>query len=88
MLITEPFLADQNCIMTQTLKQLCSISRMCDGHIQNDASVDEIDVMLEVKPTPSGSAFSQTGRKIYTKISADECERIGFSHRLALNADP
>ena len=35
-----------------------------------------------------GSAFSQTGRKIYTKISADQCERIGFSHRLALNADP
>ena len=35
-----------------------------------------------------GSAFSQTGRKIYTTISAYQCQRIGFSHRLALNADP
>ena len=37
---------------------------------------------------PQGSAFSETGPKIYAKISTYQCERIGFWHRVSLNADP
>ena len=48
MLIAEPFLADQTCILLQTLKELCSISRVCDAHMDTCPSSDEVDLILEV----------------------------------------
>lgn len=50
MLIAEPFLADQTCILLQTLKELCSISRVCDAHMDTCPSTDEVDLILEVSP--------------------------------------
>ena len=50
MLIAEPFLADQTCILLQTLTELCTISRACDAHIGTGPSADEVDLVLEVQP--------------------------------------
>lgn len=58
MLIAEPFLADQTCILLQTLKELCSISRECDAHKDTCPSADEVDLILEVSRGQNPSALN------------------------------
>ena len=67
MLLTEPFMADQNYILMRTIAKLCEISCACDAHVKRSASsAEEVDLVLEVREQIDAIAYdisSQTTTK-------------------------
>lgn len=90
MLIAEPFLADQTCLLLQTLKELCSISRVCDAHMDTCPSTEEVDLILEVSPGRTHTHMNATFApgSVFTFLETQNMRILHVHGRVCANFAP